>query len=89
VAAAGTDEVSAAVAAVFAEHGLSFQALSAQAATFHEQFVRALSGGAQAYAANANPLQELLDLINAPSRLLFQRPLIGDGRNGTSPGQGR
>jgi hypothetical protein len=29
----------------------------------------------------------LLDLINAPSRLLFQRPLIGDGRNGTSPGQ--
>ena len=32
VAAAGADEVSAAVAAVFAEHGLSFQALSADAA---------------------------------------------------------
>ena len=51
VAAAGADEVSAAVAAVFAEHGLSFQALSAQAAAFHEQFVQSLSGGAQAYAA--------------------------------------
>ncbi len=91
LAAAGADEVSAAVAAVFAKHGLSFQAVSAEAAAFHEQFVQALSGGAQAYAAaeaaNANPLQELLDLINAPSRALFQRPLIGDGRNGTSPGQ--
>ena len=55
VAAAGADEVSAAIAAVFAEHGLSFQALSAEAAAFHEQFVQALSGGAQAYALQRPP----------------------------------
>ncbi|AMC72749.1 PE-PGRS family protein PE_PGRS29 [Mycobacterium tuberculosis] len=51
VAAAGADEVSAAVAALFGAHGQTYQVLSAQAAAFHSQFVQALSGGAQAYAA--------------------------------------
>ena len=41
--AAGADEVSAAVASLFSGHGQAFQALSAQAAAFHAQFVRALS----------------------------------------------
>jgi hypothetical protein len=62
--AAGADEVSAAVAALFAEHGQAFQALSAQASAFHAQFVQALSGAASAYAAaeaaNASPLQAVV-----------------------------
>ncbi|MGO9384691.1 MAG: PE family protein, partial [Mycobacterium sp.] len=43
VLAAAEDEVSAAVAAVFSAHGRGFQALGAQAAAFHEQFVQALT----------------------------------------------
>ena len=39
--AAGADEVSAAVTALFSEYGQAFQALSAQASTFHTQFVAA------------------------------------------------
>ncbi|REX94840.1 PE family protein, partial [Mycobacterium tuberculosis] len=35
VAAAGADEVSAAVAALFGAHGQTYQVLSAQAAAFH------------------------------------------------------
>src|SRR6516165_6459807 len=66
VLAAGADEVSAVVAALFAEHGQAFQALSAQAATFHAQFVQALTGAGAAYTAaevaNVSPLQELQSL---------------------------
>jgi hypothetical protein len=38
VLAAGGDEVSAAVAAMFGAHAQAYQALSAQAAAFHQQF---------------------------------------------------
>ena len=41
--AAAEDEVSAAIAAVFSSKGQSWQALSAQAAAFHDQFVSALN----------------------------------------------
>jgi PE family len=44
VLAAAEDEVSAAIAAVFSAHGQGFQALGAQAAAFHDQFVQAMSG---------------------------------------------
>src|SRR5271167_1868246 len=88
MAAAGADEVSAAIAAVFAQHGQSFQALTAQAAAYHDQFAQALAGGAQAYASaeatNVGPFQPLLNLINAPTEALFDRPLIGNGADGTS-----
>ncbi|CFJ81408.1 13E12 repeat-containing protein [Mycobacterium tuberculosis] len=88
VAAAGADEVSAAVAALFGAHGQTYQVLSAQAAAFHSQFVQALSGGAQAYAAaeatNFGPLQPLFDVINAPTLALLNRPLIGNGADGTA-----
>src|ERR1700741_2138469 len=99
--AAAEDEVSAAVAAVFSAHGQGFQALSAQAAAFHAQFVQALTEGAGSYvsaeAANvaaftANPAQtiqqDLLGLINAPSRARTGRPRIGNGGNGGNPGTG-
>ncbi len=91
--AAGTDEVSAAIAAVFATHTQSYQGLSAQATAFHEQFARLMSAGAGQYAlaeaAAATPLQnleqQLLNIINTPTNLLLGRPLIGNGANG-APG---
>jgi hypothetical protein len=61
---AAADEVSAAIAALFGSHAQQFQALSAQAATFHSQFVGLLNTGAGAYssteAANVLPLGEAL-----------------------------
>jgi hypothetical protein len=70
VEAAAADEVSAQIAALFGAHGQRYQALSAQAAAFHDQFVQALTAGAQSYAsaeaANASPLQGLLDAIQRP-----------------------
>src|ERR1700751_1332719 len=76
--AAAEDEGSAAIAALFSAHGQGFQALSAQAAAFHDQFVQALTAGAGSYASaeaanaaafTANPVQtvqqDLLSLINA------------------------
>jgi PE family len=39
VVAAAEDEVSAVIAALFSSHAQSFQALSAQAASFHAEFV--------------------------------------------------
>jgi|GEM_PF-1364653 len=75
VLAAGADEVSATVAALFDAHAQAYQALSAQAAYFHEQFVQLLNGGATQYAlaeaANASPLQTIeqgvLSVADAPS----------------------
>jgi len=46
---AGADEVSAAIATLFGAHAKSYQALSAQAATFHGQFVQLMNGGAGQY----------------------------------------
>src|ERR1700737_3758078 len=61
VLAAGADEVSEAVAAVFAAHAQGYQSLSAQAAAFHQQFVALINAGAGQYAmaegANVSPLQ--------------------------------
>src|SRR5215831_13021332 len=94
VLAAAEDEVSVAIAALFSAHAEGFQALGAQAAAFHDQFVRAVTAGAGSYvgaeAANvaaftANPAQtvqqDLLNLINAPTQALLGRPLIGNGAN--------
>ena len=51
--AAGTDEVSTAIAALFSAHGQEYQALSSQVETFHEGFLRALAAGAASYAGAA------------------------------------
>ena len=101
VLAAAEDEVSAAIAEMFSAHGQGFQAVSAQAAAFHSEFVQALTAGAGSYvsaeAANvaaftAHPAQavqqDLLNLVNAPSLALTGRPLIGNGANG-APGTGQ
>ncbi|MGA7051538.1 MAG: PE family protein, partial [Mycobacterium sp.] len=42
IAAAGADEVSAALATLFGRVGQEYQALSVQASAFHQQFVQAL-----------------------------------------------
>ncbi|CAM2934062.1 PE family protein [Mycobacterium intermedium] len=49
IAAAAQDEVSAAVASLFGNFGNEFQALSAQAQAFHQQFVAFINAGANAY----------------------------------------
>lgn len=58
---AAEDEVSAAIAALFDAQGKAFQALSAQAAAFHEGFVQVLNAAAGAYAsaeaASISPLR--------------------------------
>ncbi|KAA1248616.1 PE family protein, partial [Mycobacterium simiae] len=90
LAAAAADEVSAAIAALFSSHAHEYQVLSAQAAAFHEQMVRALTANAGTYAAAeaANVEQFLLNAVNAPTQALFGRPLIGNGTNG-APGSGQ
>ncbi len=96
VIAAAEDEVSAAIASLFSGHGKVFQALSAQAAAFHSQFVQALHAGAGAYAsteaANAGPLQtlerDLRNMVKAPTLALLGRPLLGNGGMGGAGGAG-
>lgn len=86
VPAAGADAVSAGIAVLFDAHAQAYQALSAQAALFHRQFVQLMSGGAAQYAiaeaANAAPLQTaehtVLSEANASSQVLTTgEPLIG------------
>jgi PE family len=94
IMAAGADTVSMELAALFGVHGQMYQALSAQAALFHNQFVQLMNaGGAQyalAEAANASPLQavgsESLAAVNAPFSAASGRPLIGNGADGAAPG---
>ncbi len=90
VLAAAEDEVSAAIAALFSAHGQGLEALGAQAAAFHDQFVQALTASAGSYASveaanvvafTASPAQTLeqdvLGVINAPFLALTGHPLIG------------
>ncbi len=89
--AAGADEVSAAVAAVFSSYAQQYQTASAAAAAFHDQFTRTLLAGAGAYAGAeaANVEQQLLNAINAPTLALLGRPLIGNGAAAALPAHSR
>ena len=49
VAAPAQDGVSAAISALFGSYGREYQALTAQTALFHDQFVQALTSGGNAY----------------------------------------
>ncbi|WP_131813387.1 PE family protein, partial [Mycobacterium kubicae] len=73
VAAAAADEISAAVSRLFGTFGQDFQAINAQAAAFHAEFVRLLNGGAVAYLSTelANAEQNLLNVVNAPAQTLL------------------
>ena len=73
VEAAGADAVSTSISQLFGAHAAAYQAISSQAALFHQQFVQLMSGGATEYAsteaANAAPLdigpQAVLGAANA------------------------
>ncbi|HTQ23032.1 PE family protein [Mycobacterium sp.] len=90
ILAAGADSVSAELAALFGLHGQMYQALSAQAAMFHNQFVELMNAGGVQYAlaeaGNASPLQVAEEAINAPVSLVAGRPLLGEGTGGATPG---
>lgn len=51
---AASDEVSAAIAKLFGTYAQEYQALTAQAATFHEQFVKLMNAAGAAYAQAEN-----------------------------------
>lgn len=66
VVPAAADEVSAAIASVFAEHAQAFQGFAAKAAAFNDQFVQTLKSGGAAYAATeATSAASLLPLSAA------------------------
>ncbi|WP_118914217.1 PE family protein [Mycobacterium shigaense] len=72
VSAAGADVVSATIAQLFGAHAQAYQAISAQAAQFHQQFVQLMSSGAAEYAgveaSNAAPLQATQPLISGAAQ---------------------
>lgn len=77
IVAAGGDEVSMAISQLFGAHGQAFQALSAQATAFHEEFVSLLTAGAAAYGnAEATGAQLLLSAVNGPAEALFGQPVV-------------
>lgn len=73
VAAAAEDEVSIALASLFGNFGAEFQAVSAQAQAFHQEFVSLVNAGANAYlgAEVANVQQTLLGDVGAPAQALL------------------
>lgn len=89
LAAAAADEVSTAIATLFGGFGSEFQAVNAQISSFQQQFVQLMNSAAGSYAAAESAasvplLDDLLGLINAPTNLLFGRPIVGDGTAGTA-----
>ena len=93
VVPAAADEVSAVISALFGDYGQKFQALSAQVAGFHAQFVKALSAAGTAYSGTeaASGRSLLTELVNAaqpfgifsPAQALAGRSLFV---NGGAPG---
>ncbi|ORV82716.1 hypothetical protein AWC11_02250 [Mycobacterium interjectum] len=73
IAAAAEDEVSVALASLFGNFGAEFQAVSAQAQAFHQEFVSLLNAGTNAYlsAEAANVEQALLGDMGAPAQSLL------------------
>ncbi|OBG41089.1 hypothetical protein A5672_12950 [Mycobacterium alsense] len=68
VVAAAQDQVSVEVAAFFGGFGQEYQAISAGAQAFHEQFANLVGAGAGAYLGTelANAQQNVLNAVNAP-----------------------
>ena len=89
IAAPAADEVSAAITALFGTHAQEFQALSAKAAAFHNDFVNLLNGGAAQYLNTevANAEQTAINAVNTPAQALLGHPLIATG-TGQSPAGG-
>lgn len=81
IAAPAGDEVSAAITALFAGHAGEFQAASAQATSFHDEFVQLLNGGAAQYLNTevVNAQQTAINAVNTPAQALLGHPLIATG----------
>jgi hypothetical protein len=81
IAAPASDEVSAAITALFASHAHEFQTMNAQATSFHAQFVNLLNGGAAQYLNTevANAEQTAINAVNTPAQALLGHPLIARG----------
>lgn len=81
--AAAEDEVSAAIANLFAAYGQQYQATLSQAATFHTEFTRALataaSSYAQAEATNAALVAGISNEVTAPLRTLLGTTAVTGG----------
>jgi PE family len=93
LAAAGADEISVAVAALFAGYGQQFQTLAGQAVAFGDQFTRNLVAGANSYTATETAnigqlLSPAADAVNGSVQQWTGRPLIGNGANGYTNSQG-
>ncbi len=92
VLAAGADEVSVAIAALFGTHAQEYQAISTRISALNERFVALLTAGSNSYAASESASvswlqaveQDVLGLVNAPSQYWFGRPLIGNGADGVA-----
>ena len=68
--------MSAVIAALFGSHAQAYQALSAQAAAFHQRFVQLMTKGAASYVSTeaANVEQALLNAVNTPAEALAVVP---------------
>lgn len=71
ILAAGADEVSTAISAMFSDFGQGYQEVGRQATLFYDRFVRTLNLAGNAYtvaeAANAYSVQQLLRSLPAPA----------------------
>lgn len=90
--AAGADEVSSAISALFAEFGAEFHAVEARVGAYHQQLVQTLRAAAATYSAaeafNSSTLEmvqrEVAAALDAPRLALFGRPMIGTTATGTT-----
>jgi len=83
--AAARDEVSAATAALFNAYAAEYQAVVAQASSFHDHMVQLLASSGLAYAETeiANAASSELGALTAPFR-----SLLGGGGGGATPAAG-
>ncbi len=90
IAAPGADEVSAAITSFFGSAGDEFQALGAQAAAYHDNFVDALNAGLGQYvsaeAANAAAAAQSINTPFGPVSLTFGGSLPNPGPDGAFSG---
>lgn len=84
LAAAAEDEVSAAVANLFAAYGQQYQAVVSQAAAFHSRFTQTLAAAASAYAqAESTGAALVSGQLGSPLQALMgQTPLGAGGGSG-------
>lgn len=90
---ASADEISAAVATFFTEHGRQYQAVAGQFAQSYEQFLLRLLETTRLYVGAEVAIARQLassasHFVNDPVLGITGRPLFGDGANGYTNAQG-